>query len=302
MRAGKGREKAEQSEVHDPGSGTGPRGARRTCLICLEEKLTTDFHSLLNCGHRFCGSCLASYISIRILDGQFMRLPCPSCGLDISGDEASQLVPPSTAEKYKQFLRLRCDRNARNCPQCGWLQTGKPSHPSMECERETCRYRFCFVHGDAHSSSNISCASYAKSIRKNERLTQQWVKKNTKQCRRCGMPVEKSERQTCNHMQCVCGYNFCWLCGREYSQEKCNNLFSHYSYWNPFGCPGLQFKPNASKATVWASRAGLLAISPVVLLAVTPAYLVRRHREKNSWRRFESAFSSRTNVSVSERL
>jgi hypothetical protein len=41
-----------------------------------------------------------------------------------------------------------------------------------------------------------------------------WVKAFTKKCDKCGDHIEKN--QGCNHMTCRCGYEFCWLCRKEW--------------------------------------------------------------------------------------
>ena len=44
-----------------------------------------------------------------------------------------------------------------------------------------------------------------------DELTQSWLNEHTKVCQGCGSRVEKS--YGCSHMECLCGYRFCYSCG-----------------------------------------------------------------------------------------
>lgn len=43
-------------------------------------------------------------------------------------------------------------------------------------------------------------------------LTRGWLMENTRACGRCGAHIEKAGG--CNRMQCLCGWRFCYKCGR----------------------------------------------------------------------------------------
>ena len=57
---------------------------------------------------------------------------------------------------------------------------------------------------------------------------EKWVKykneSNIKKCPFCGIEISKNEG--CNHIRCLCGYEFCWLCGREYTPIHYSAPFS----------------------------------------------------------------------------
>lgn len=44
-----------------------------------------------------------------------------------------------------------------------------------------------------------------------DELTQSWLNEHTKVCQGCGSRVEKP--YGCSHMECLCGYRFCYSCG-----------------------------------------------------------------------------------------
>ena len=51
-------------------------------------------------------------------------------------------------------------------------------------------------------------------LAKYNKMSEQWILKNTKQCPNCKKPIEKNKG--CNHMTCSqCKYEFCWYCFNE---------------------------------------------------------------------------------------
>ena len=75
-----------------------------------------------------------------------------------------------------------------------------------------CGQTYCFqCHEEAHRPAD--CITVRKWMGKNsaesENLT--WIIANTKNCPKCGRPIEKN--QGCMHMSCTqCKHEFCWLC------------------------------------------------------------------------------------------
>ncbi|KAL3808361.1 hypothetical protein ACHAXA_003849 [Cyclostephanos tholiformis] len=52
-----------------------------------------------------------------------------------------------------------------------------------------------------------------------DELTLHWINQNTTPCPFCGNRVEKSDG--CDHMVCLCGYQFCYSCGGAYGRCRC---------------------------------------------------------------------------------
>eukprot|EP00741_Cyanophora_paradoxa_P017154 tig00020960_g16566.t1 len=75
--------------------------------------------------------------------------------------------------------------------------------------------------------------AYTRRERPNERALLELERRGAmRRCRRCRAMVERSSG--CNHMTCRCGYQFCYLCGGEYTPD-------HFGEDNIFGCAGMQF-------------------------------------------------------------
>jgi hypothetical protein len=76
----------------------------------------------------------------------------------------------------------------------------------------------------------------------------------------------------------VCHFEWCWLCGSEYSN-------THFSPLNPFGCPGLQDRPRDdwSRCRIVLLRLGILFLIivgvpimlPVAMVAVGPVLIIQ---------------------------
>ena len=43
------------------------------------------------------------------------------------------------------------------------------------------------------------------------------LKKQCKQCPKCGMGAYISDKNACNHMTCPCGHHWCWMCLKPWS-------------------------------------------------------------------------------------
>jgi hypothetical protein len=53
-----------------------------------------------------------------------------------------------------------------------------------------------------------------------DELTLHWINQNTMPCRVCGNRVERSEG--CDYIECLCGHQFCYRCGKAYVACRCN--------------------------------------------------------------------------------
>jgi len=98
------------------------------------------------------------------------------CGVVIAEDDLLRALEGDEAmiSKYRRFKALASDRNMRECPyrDCGGMQAGTASSPTMRCAR--CGREFCFLHANAHVGSSCEAyeAEHAAELQANEPILQ----------------------------------------------------------------------------------------------------------------------------------
>lgn len=136
-----------------------------------------------------------------------------------------------------------------------------------------CAQEFCFLHSTAHQ--NQSCADYTRSTQSETQLNSDFIEKTSRPCPSCGkvliirnfidpitfrmiliisytltFVLSFSQRITksggCNHMRCLCGTAFCWLCGKEVDDST---FPVHFQWWNANGCSNMQMDPALEPTT-----------------------------------------------------
>ncbi|XP_065618625.1 probable E3 ubiquitin-protein ligase ARI8 isoform X2 [Quercus suber] len=161
-----------------------PNARELTCGICFEAYPCDRIHTAA-CGHPFCSSCWAGYISTAINDGPgclMLRCPDPSCGAAVGQDMINVLASDEDKEKYSRYFIRSYIEDNRKCTE------------------------------EAHRP--VDCVTVAKWILKNsaESENMNWILANSKPCPKCKRPIEKN--QGCMHITCTppCKFEFCWLC------------------------------------------------------------------------------------------
>ncbi|KAJ6982840.1 hypothetical protein NC653_025833 [Populus alba x Populus x berolinensis] len=196
-----------------------PDGREMTCGICFET-YPSDRLLAAACGHPFCNSCWAGYISTAINDGPgclMLRCPDPSCNAAVGQDMINLLTSDEDNEKHSRyFIRsyIEDNRKTKWCPAPGCdyavdFIVGSGSY-DVTCR---CAYSFCWnCTEEAHRP--VDCGTVAKWILKNsaESENMNWILANSKPCPKCKRPIEKN--QGCMHITCTppCKFEFCWLC------------------------------------------------------------------------------------------
>jgi len=111
-------------------------------------------------------------------------------------------------------------------PNCEEFVETLPSTNNLTCNLG---HDFCARCKENWHEGECSFEAIQDIIRQNEKI---------KMCPSCQSLIEKSSDETCNHMKCTCGYEFCWLCLKEYNRY-------HYAFYNIIGCPGMKYRnPN----------------------------------------------------------
>lgn len=203
------------------------------CTICMETLALVK----LSCGHEFCKPCLNGLVDATIKDGRnttALRCPNTKCKKEIEMHDVAAITTAQKAGKVadiKTKETLAKDKDAIQCPtpNCTMIYLNDRNAlctiNCAECKKSYCSK--CKVNHDRkitceqHKKINAAYAQY-----KNE----EWIKKNTKQCPRCFVHIEKNNG--CNVMHCEeCGQGFCWVCTKPRAHHgphdpKCGDIFA----------------------------------------------------------------------------
>ncbi|KAK9270137.1 hypothetical protein L1049_025713 [Liquidambar formosana] len=190
------------------------------CNICME-KVSPNVVTTMDCGHYFCNDCWTEHFIVKITEGQSRRIRCMAYRCNAICDEAKirNLVSAKDldlAKKFDRFLLesyIEDNRRVKWCPSVPHCGNAIRIEDDEFCEVEcACGLQFCFsCSSEAHSP--CSCLMWKLWAKKcqDESETVNWITVHTKACPKCHKPVEKNGG--CNHVRCVCGQSFCWLCG-----------------------------------------------------------------------------------------
>ena len=190
------------------------------CEICYDELDGVKGHFSLQCCHRFCRGCWVSYLESTFSLGQYqtIRVTCPhhNCQQRIPPEDLI-LIAPSFASKWKESLFdmfLERSKDVCRCPgpQCTGTMvavSGTPMAQNLAICCSYCETSFCLYCGESPHIP-AKCCDFA-SWNKIFGSSSFWIKKNSKPCPGCNVPIEKN--QGCNHMTCErCTTQFCWVC------------------------------------------------------------------------------------------
>lgn len=198
------------------------------CPICCdtakERRLRMNVVEL-GCNHTFCMNCYRKLVTLKIKEGDAVRIKCPAVGCNIILEESLivKLIQSNEATllRYQELIRQNyvADQDfmtwcpAPDCNCCIECQVRKSELenivPTVHCK---CGKSFCFGCGrDDHQPSICSLAKIWITKSEDESETANWMAANTNDCPKCETAIEKNGG--CNHMSCrKCKYEFCWVC------------------------------------------------------------------------------------------
>jgi len=211
------------------------------CAICLERHNVESQHVLGGCGHSFCRACLRGHI-LNWSKPELPDCPLPNCATKMNDNTDIQLLVSG-----QEYLTLHSNINKvgiskiadlKHCltPNCTFVVVleGGPRLDCMHCGEKWCTA--CQVKWH----QGLFCEQYKENLRR-ERIQNEEAKRDleyndwrqqkgdkVKPCPACRQHVEKNHG--CNHMTCLCGTHWCWLCG---TAVDGNNLESHFSLQHP---------------------------------------------------------------------
>ena len=201
------------------------------CTICNEIFIVNQKNKVEKCGHAFCPECWHDSLSVKIKENKLPSIKCLdyNCKEKLTDEFIINLLNSDIYlikiyRRYKLELEIINDPNKKICPypNCdSYLELKQNHNKEVKCKNN---HNFCFrclqkPHGDLPCNENLdeSMVEYSKN---------NFVKK----CPNCSIVIEKNKG--CNHITCTkCGYQWCWLCNKEYS-------INHFKEGK---CKGFQF-------------------------------------------------------------
>jgi len=221
------------------------------CAACCKTTQSLRFP----CGdHRYCATCISKMLQVGLKDRALLPLRCCKKLVEI-GDPVdvtlSSMLPEKSRLKYQETMMMHGASQCMYCPniKCGiliildtlyskddvkkmrhgWhtevdvsedLNSSVLNSSAIGCPR--CKQAICFkCRSEWHEG--VSCAQYQYFASKIvDEVTKFCRKMNWMRCFQCGHVVEK--KAGCNHITCICGSSFCYLCGSQWGTCKCQIL------------------------------------------------------------------------------
>ena len=220
------------------------------CKICCSNNINKDNIAQKCCLHYFCDECIKNYITYQINNGIVLEIKCLMAGCPhiYTSEEIKENVTNQTHRKYLRFYSNQIkmknpEKIYINCPfiDCDELvDVTDIQKSSVICGMGHVFCSECRKIG-GHNRPDSICNKSELNLDllnelKKKNPTRIYI--NYKQCPECKVLIEKNDG--CNEMKCLnCGFVFCWLCLREYTDN-------HYSIYNVKGCPGMRFETEST--------------------------------------------------------
>ncbi|RLN21952.1 uncharacterized protein C2845_PM07G14640 [Panicum miliaceum] len=160
----------------------------QNCTICMEDTDITKIHVVEGCAHRFCFSCMKEHVKVKLLNGMLPACPQDGCTTKLTVEGSKIFLSPRLLGIMVQRVRE------------GQIPPNQkvPWHDRMTCYDYKRRY--------PHARPEVA---------KLQNLARQRL---WRQCVKCKHMIELAEG--CYHMICVCGFEFCYTCGKEWKEKK----------------------------------------------------------------------------------
>jgi len=214
------------------------------CEVCQMGEQTSpglEFIESNTCGHRVCKPCMTRYCSINVTNNSFVDVRCPAgdCGEPLTHEIISQCLDENEMEKFHLWVArkyMETSQHLRECHTdgCSTFIEYHNDYSTQPIICATCANVSCWQCGaEAHTPAACQLAEkWFEEI--GEDVQEKMLASKCKQCPKCKARIYIDDKVACNHMTCVCGHHFCWLCmdpwnghsGDYYSCNKFNELRS----------------------------------------------------------------------------
>eukprot|EP00094_Tigriopus_californicus_P008652 TCALIF_08340-PA protein Name:"Similar to RNF14 E3 ubiquitin-protein ligase RNF14 (Homo sapiens)" AED:0.05 eAED:0.05 QI:59/0.85/1/1/1/1/8/113/640 len=240
------------------------------CLVCFSEKFGTQCLQFVQCKHVYCKACMAQHFTVRIQEGCYSSISCPTEGCESTAlpNQIKELLPEDVFERYESkllettletmsdilpcpLLHCQCptlidrENNMGRCPRCSHtfcIYCKAAFHGVEPCKMKSQEnMKIIKMYREANPAGKVILEKrYGKrqlTVMVDEFQSLTYLEDNTKRCPKCGTPIQKSEG--CNKMTCnKCNTHFCYICG-----DKISHI-NPYTHFNVAGsdCAGRLFE------------------------------------------------------------
>ena|SRR2546423_1118413 len=106
-----------------------------------------------------------------------------------------------------------CNISVSDFAPCSFLLSAACSF--FTCHR--CKFKSCYT-CRTPSHPNMTCAQYKAHTSPPDPRTDKYLAQNTRVCRNCRRWCQKWDG--CDHITCMCGAEWCWICGVSYQEIR----------------------------------------------------------------------------------
>ncbi|KAI1271044.1 hypothetical protein F5Y07DRAFT_406099 [Xylaria sp. FL0933] len=199
------------------------------CTICADDKRVSEMPTrgriTENCEHKAtaCKECVGQWIASSMETISWDRLKCPECPKILGFKHIETFASRDVFNRYDRLTTkavLEGIKGFRWClnPDCDSGQIYPSNCDKARCH--ACKRSSCVRH-NVPWHNRETCEEYDKRTRKQRKsykLSEKHVKKTTKPCPGCGKSINKYSG--CDHITCICGHEWCWLCSATYTRDN----------------------------------------------------------------------------------
>ncbi|KAI2463251.1 hypothetical protein F4781DRAFT_426507 [Annulohypoxylon bovei var. microspora] len=209
-----------------------------SCIVCSDDKRVSEMPNkrriTVSCEHdsTICKECVGSWIASSMDSVTWDRLKCPECPQLLKYENVRAFATREIFERYdmlaaKAFLASMPDFIWCLNPRCDSGQIYQTGCERARCHE--CKHSLCVRHNVPWHKGE-TCEEYERRTRKqrkNDKASEKHVKEITKPCPGCNRNVHKYTG--CDHVTCICGHEWCWLCFGMYYRDEHDFLQCHHT-------------------------------------------------------------------------
>ncbi|KAI1397276.1 hypothetical protein F4819DRAFT_90970 [Hypoxylon fuscum] len=209
-----------------------------TCIVCGDEKRVSEMPNRRRitaaCQHdsSMCKECIGQWITSSMDTVTWDRLKCPECPQLL---KFANVRAFATREIFEKYDTLAAKAVLASIPEFTWCLNPKCNsgqiHPAgcSKARCHACKHYLCVRHNVPWHKGE-TCEEYqnrTRKQRKNNEASEKHVKEITKPCPGCKKNVHKFTG--CDHVTCICGHEWCWLCFGRYYRDEHEFLQCHHT-------------------------------------------------------------------------